>query len=182
MERPLFRGELVELRPLDRANLDAYTRWFRDPEVLQYLAVPLVPVTREEEEAWFERAMADDRGYVFSIHTLDDGRLIGNCDLHRIDRKNRCAGFGIVLGEKEYWGKGYGTDATREILRFAFDELNLHRVHLGVFEFNERGIRSYEKVGFRREGRARDALWRHGRWWDLVWMSILEDEWRGPDG
>ena len=84
---------------------------------------------------------------------------------------------GIGLGERDYWGNGYGTDAMRLMLRFAFDELNLWRVSLGVFAYNPRAIRSYEKAGFRREGLVRGDCRRDGQRWDSVFMGILRDEW-----
>jgi RimJ/RimL family protein N-acetyltransferase len=106
---------------------------------------------------------------------------IGNTGLHQIDWKNRMAVFGIVLGEKAYWGQGFGTEAARTILRFAFEELNLHRVELEVFDFNPRAIRSYEKVGFRHEGTRREALFRNGRYQDVHLMSILQEEFLNQD-
>ena len=85
--------------------------------------------------------------------------------------------MGIGIGERDCWGKGYGTDAMRVVLRFAFVELNLHRVGLNVFEYNPRAIRSYEKAGFVEEGRLRGFLHRNNRRWDLIFMGILRDEW-----
>ncbi|MCJ7660780.1 MAG: GNAT family N-acetyltransferase [Anaerolineales bacterium] len=84
---------------------------------------------------------------------------------------------GIGIGEREYWSKGYGTDAMNVILRFAFDELNLYRISLNVFEYNQRAIRSYEKVGFVVEGREREFLRRAGRRWDMIFMGLLREEW-----
>ena len=90
----------------------------------------------------------------------------------------RSAGVGIVVGEKDQWGKGYGGEAMELMVRVAFDGLNLHRVYLTVADFNERGIRSYRRVGFREEGRWREARFIDGRFCDTVQMSILEHEWR----
>jgi RimJ/RimL family protein N-acetyltransferase len=81
------------------------------------------------------------------------------------------------VGEREYWGRGYGTEAMRLVLQFAFQELNLHRVSLGVFAYNERAIRSYEKAGFRIEGRLRQGIHRVNQRWDEVVMGILRSEW-----
>jgi RimJ/RimL family protein N-acetyltransferase len=85
---------------------------------------------------------------------------------------------GIGIGEREYWGKGYGKDAMRIMLRYAFMELNLHRVSLNVYEYNPRAIRSYEKAGFTVEGRQRQALNRDGRRWDMIYMGSLREEWK----
>lgn len=175
----LFEGELVRLTQISREHLPAYKRWFRDYEVQRLLGPLPVPMTDESEDAWYEQASTSTDTYTFSIRTLADDVLIGNCGLFNLDRKNRSAEFGIVIGEKDYWGRGYGTDAIRPLLRFAFDELNLHRVELRVYDFNERGVRAYEKLGFTHEGRRRDALWREGAYHDVIVMSLLEDEWRG---
>src|SRR5919107_1358942 len=92
----------------------------------------------------------------------------------RLVGDNGSAMFHITIGEKDVWGKGYGTEATQLMLEHAFAHLGLHRVALAVFSFNERAIRSYEKAGFRVEGRAREAIWRKGRFWDEISMSVLE--------
>jgi RimJ/RimL family protein N-acetyltransferase len=89
----------------------------------------------------------------------------------------RTAFVGIGIGERAYWGKGYGTDAMKVALRFAFTEINLERVTLNVFEYNPRAIRSYEKAGFKHEGRMRGALLKDGRRWDMIYMGILREEW-----
>lgn len=118
---------------------------------------------------------AKDRRRVFAIETKD-GQHIGNIEL-RINWVHRCAELGIPIGEKDYWGKGYGTDTVKTLLRFAFELLNLHRVYLQVAEFNTRGIRCYEKCGFVHEGRTRQGRFINGRYWDTLHMGILRDEW-----
>ncbi len=89
----------------------------------------------------------------------------------------RRASFGILIGDKAAWGKGYGSEATRLMLRHAFETLNLNRVWLHVYEYNQRGIRAYEKVGFRREGVLRQDTFRDGRYWDTIAMAVLREEW-----
>ncbi len=174
-----FEGELVRLAPISRENLPAFTRWFRDYEVQRFLAPGvLVPITDEAEEEWYEQASRPGESYHFSIRTLADDELIGNCGLIGIDHKNGGASLGLYIGEKEQWDKGFGTDATRLILRFAFNELNLHRVQLQVYEYNPRAVRVYEKVGFVHEGVRRQALFREGQYHDVRLMAILRDEWR----
>jgi RimJ/RimL family protein N-acetyltransferase len=95
-----------------------------------------------------------------------------------MDADNGSALYHITIGEKDLWGQGYGTEATRLMLAHAFLTMGIHRVSLAVFAFNERAIRSYRKVGFTVEGRAREAIFRDGRFWDEISMSILEPEWR----
>ncbi len=103
--------------------------------------------------------------------------MIGFLNLSGFNWTAREAWLGVGIGEREYWGKGYGTDAVNILLRFAFQELNLNRVSLDVFEYNERAVRSYEKLGFQHEGRLRQLLNRFDRRWDLIYMGILRQEW-----
>jgi len=174
----LFSGTLIRLAALQREDLPIYAGWFRDYEIERFLLPDVVvPMTDEAEAEWYERASKATDSYTFAIRTLADDVLIGNCSLFEISQKNRVATFGIVVGNKEYWGKGYGSDATREMLRFAFYELNLNRVQLEVYDFNKRAIRAYENVGFVHEGTRRNALFREGRYHDIHMMSVLRDEW-----
>jgi RimJ/RimL family protein N-acetyltransferase len=113
----------------------------------------------------------------FAVRTLADDRFIGFVGLHAIRWKDGEAFIGIGIGERDYWDKGYGTDAMRVVLRYAFNELGLHRISLGVFEYNPRAIRSYEKAGFTNEGRERKVLNRDGKRYDVVDMGILREEW-----
>jgi RimJ/RimL family protein N-acetyltransferase len=112
-----------------------------------------------------------------AIHISETDRLIGSCAFTQLDGDNGSALYHITLGERDTWGRGYGTEATELMLEHAFTRLGLHRIALSVFEFNERAIRSYEKAGFIIEGRAREAIWRDGRFWDEIAMSVLEPEW-----
>jgi RimJ/RimL family protein N-acetyltransferase len=112
-----------------------------------------------------------------AIHVRATDLLVGTCALSQLDADNGSALFHITIGEKEAWGHGFGTEATRLMIDHAFGELGLHRVALTVFSFNERAIRSYRSVGFVVEGRAREAIWREGRWWDEIAMSILGSDW-----
>jgi UDP-4-amino-4,6-dideoxy-N-acetyl-beta-L-altrosamine N-acetyltransferase len=172
-------GEQTRLRAIEREEIPTYVRWFNDPEVRQYLEMYL-PMSVAEEEQWFEAHLKDDTSRIFGIET-EEGRLIGNIGLHNLDWKNRNAELGIVIAEKEYWGRGYGTDAVKTLLDFAFNEMNLHRVSLSVYEFNERAVRCYEKCGFRHEGRAREALFRDGSYHDHLLMAILRKEFISED-
>jgi UDP-4-amino-4,6-dideoxy-N-acetyl-beta-L-altrosamine N-acetyltransferase len=172
-------GEKIRLRAIEREDIPTFVRWFNDPEVRRYLEMYL-PMSKAEEEQWFEAHLKNDSNRFFGIETAE-GVLIGNVGLHSIDWKNRSAVLGIVIAEKEYWGKGYGSDAITTLLRFAFGEMNLHRIHLSAFEFNERAMGCYERCGFRREGRARDALFREGRYHDAIHMAILRKEFFGEE-
>jgi RimJ/RimL family protein N-acetyltransferase len=139
------------------------------------------PMGRAQEERWFEDMVKRTDDYLFAIEVQANNQWvhIGNVGLHRIDWRSRSAVFGIAIGDKASWGKGYGTDATRTMLRFAFGELNLHRVELEVFDYNSRAIRAYEKAGFRREGTRRQAHYHDGQYHDAHWMAVLRDEFFG---
>jgi RimJ/RimL family protein N-acetyltransferase len=174
----MFTGELVTLGPIQRDHLPRFVEWLNDWELRRFLA-PIVPhpYTLEDEEEWFNRQRQEQNARRFAILTRAEGRLLGNCGLHQLDWMNRHAMFGIFIGDKDYWGKGYGADATRALLRYAFEEANLHRIALEVFAFNSRAIRMYEKVGFRMEGTRKQVLFREGAWHDEHIMAILRDEW-----
>jgi len=173
----MIPGEKVQLRPIERDDLPRYVEWFSDPEVRRYLIIYL-PFSLTQEERWFENLVGRlerQEDVLLAIETAD-GVHIGNIGLHTIDWKNRNAELGIVIGEKAYWNQGYGTDAIRTMLGLAFREMNLHRVFLRVDVDNGRGIRCYEKAGFRQEGTLREVVFREGTFHNQYIMSILESE------
>ena len=132
----------------------------------------------DEIERFFLARVIGPDTFTMAIHVRGSDRLIGSCAFSQLDADNGSALYHITIGEKDAWGLGYGTEATQLMLEHAFLRLSLHRVALTVFSFNERAIRSYEKAGFTIEGRAREAIWRGGRFWDEILMSVLESEWR----
>ena len=170
----MIYGEKTRLRRIEREDIPTFVRWFADPEVRSFLLVNS-PISHAQEEKWFERKLEDDDSELFAIETLD-GTHIGNIELLSFRQIHRRAELGVVLGEKAYWGQGYGSDAIRALLRFGFEELNLHRIQLRVYEDNERAIRAYQKCGFQLEGRLRDAIYRRGRYYDLLMMGVLDHE------
>jgi RimJ/RimL family protein N-acetyltransferase len=151
-------------------------RCINDREVMNNLLMRY-PVSRYQEEKWIEKALDDgsQRNKVFALETKE-GVYLGGIGLHKIDWENRHAEAGIVIGKKEHWNKGYGTDAMIAILDFAFNQMNLHRVYLRVFEYNQRGVRSYEKCGFKKEGVLREDRYVRGEYRDTIMMGILRDE------
>jgi RimJ/RimL family protein N-acetyltransferase len=173
---PFLIGSKVYLRPLERADAPLLVPWMNDHEVTRNLRRYL-PLSLREEEAFIEKLGKDEHGFVVGIASRETDRLLGGTGLHQIDFRNRHAQFGIFIGDNAEWGKGYGTEATWLMVKYAFETLNLNRVWLHVYEDNQRGIRAYEKVGFRQEGVLRQDTFRDGRYWNTIVMAVLRDEW-----
>ena len=149
----MLKGKLVNLRAVEKKDLEDIMKWVNDREVTKYLSAFLYPVSRAEEEKFLERAMSHNDTEKNLVMETKEGDYIGQISLHKIDWKNRNAELGIVIGNKEYWGKGYGTDAIKILLNHAFNQMNLYKVYLRVFDYNQRGTHCYEKCGFKEEGR-----------------------------
>jgi len=186
MNGNLFRGELVRLTAEEPGLLGkTFSTWDRDSEFRRLLddEPPCLWSTKKIKE-WFEKdhQEKEEQGFQFLIRTLQDDHLIGFIGLWGISWSHGDAEVGIGIGDRQSWGKGYGTDAMRVILRYGFTELNLRRITLGVFDYNPRAIRSYEKAGFTLEGHLRKALYRDGSRADIVFMGILREEWQALKG
>jgi ribosomal-protein-alanine N-acetyltransferase len=175
---PRLRGELVYLRPAERDDIELFVRWFSDAETTRYLAAP-APFSKAMEERWFESMVEGQgkKGYHFVICLLADDRPIGTAGFHHVNQEDGHATFGISIGEKAEWSKGYGTDALRTICDFGFGQLRLERIELDVYEPNRRAQRSYEKAGFVTEGMLRHAHFSDGEFHDVLRMSLLREEW-----
>jgi RimJ/RimL family protein N-acetyltransferase len=173
-----IRGDLVYLRPVERADAELSHRWRSDADVAA-LASLTIPVSRAQAEQHIERiiAKAGDEGFGFVICLLDDDRPIGEADMFHLDRVNGSAELGIFIGEKDVWGKGYGTDAVNALVDFGFAVQRLERISLEVWTENKRARRSYAKAGFVHEGTLRRDRYEGGRYTDGHVMSILRDEW-----
>jgi RimJ/RimL family protein N-acetyltransferase len=147
-------GDLVVLRRHVPANLKAFQRWYSDAEVARLTRYQDGPMRRDEIERFFAARVVGHDSLALAVHERTTDRLIGTCAFSQLDGENGSAMYHITIGEKDCWGRGYGTEATRLMLAHAFETLRLHRVALAVFEFNERAIRSYRSCGFVIEGRA----------------------------
>lgn len=173
-------GDRIRLRAVEQDDLPHFVEWLNDPEVISGLLVYL-PLASWDENKWFENLVtlpAEERPLALDIRTSEnEWSLIGNVGLHKIQWINRQAEFGIFIGNKGAWNKGFGTEATKLTLQHAFETLNLNRIYLHVFDTNPRAIHVYEKIGFKYEGRLRQAKFQNGRYIDLLLMSMLRSEW-----
>lgn len=174
-------GRNVRLRAIEREDIPRFVRWLNDPEVIEFLLMN-APLSKAMEEQWFEKqvAAAPHTGQVLAIEVLlnDDWIHIGNTGLHNIEPVHLCAELGIFIGEKTFWNRGFGREATRLMLKHGFENLNLHRIYLYVYENNLHGIKAYESAGFVKEGVLRDGVYKNGRYLNVVLMSILHSEWK----
>ena len=183
--KDIFGGRLVRFGAADPQEMSkAIARWNRDSEYARLLYISADPLRSANAiQKWFEedQSGATPAFFFFTIRTIEENELIGGISLHMIDWTARDTFVGIFIGEREYWGKGCGTEAMRLLLRYAFLELNMQRVSLEVFDYNPRAIRSYEKIGFCHEGRLRQFLNHEGKRWDMLFMGIRREEWRDLD-
>lgn len=197
---PFLMGERVYLRVAHEHDAPRAMRFVNDPRVRQYLGFHRA-MSEKAERDWLENVENDPHHAFFAIIVhdgldasprpappgsagfyLERGRHVGFAGLHELGKgyrgPARSALFGISIGEPEFWGKGYGSEALELVLRYAFEELNLNRMELDVLANNERAWRAHERAEFRREGRLRQAMFRHGAYHDLYRMAILAHEWR----
>ena len=173
----ILKGKRVVLRPLSLTDAPRFCQWLKDSEVTKFLAIyDVAPPTLKEEREWIRKVnKAEGRQIRFAIDTID-GQHIGSTVLSKISSVHKRAMFGIFIGDKKYWGQGYGTEACRLIVEYGFRKLKLHRIELELIAYNIRAQKSYQKVGFRVEGKLRDHYFRGGDWHDQIVMGLLREE------
>jgi RimJ/RimL family protein N-acetyltransferase len=169
-------GERCCLSPLNPQDYEIYTRWVNDIDVSLGVTFASVLVTPEQEKEILEKLSQAE--YNFAIVELKKDELIGNIGFTHIDYINRTAEMGIFIGNKNYWGKGYGVEAIELLLDFGFNILNLHNINLKVFSYNKPAIKCYQKVGFKEVGRLRETKQIAGQKFDHIIMDILENEYK----
>ncbi len=171
----LYTGRLVRLAATRPDEAETLSRWSEDSE---YRRLMDTDWARPEPAETFQRQHGSgSNAAYFSLRTLTDDRFIGFVVIHGIEWNNGAGTLSIGIGERGYWGKGYGSDALQLILQYGFRELNLHRIGLDVHSTNARAIRAYEKAGFTHEGALREAGYRDGTRYDRVLMGMLRPEW-----
>ncbi len=168
-------GERCYLSPINVDDYPVYTKWMNDIEVTSGLGNYTHNFALGTEREVLEK-LSKDHNYAIIDNIKDE--VIGNCGFFRINHHERNAECGIFIGNKEYWNKGYGTEALSLLLAYGFDYLNFRNIMLKVFSFNERAIASYKKIGFKEIGRRRKNVVVKGIEYDDVYMDILDEEFR----
>lgn len=174
----LLRGEHVRLTAPTAADLPAITRWWADADFMRlYNTAPAAPRNEDQLSRRFDLSQTSNETFLFAIRPLDEETLLGLLEFDGVDWSNRTTFVSIGIGAAEHRGRGYGADAVRAGLRFAFHELNLHRVCLTVFSYNTTAIALYERLGFVREGVYREHIERDGQRHDMILYGLLRREW-----
>ena len=177
MKCPVLVGKLCTLRPVEESDVtEEYVSWLNDPEVHRYLGLGRVHLTRADVLASVQRFRASDRDILLAIIDRKSDRHIGNVALNRVNWVHRNADTGLVIGCKEFWGKGYASEAWILLLEYAFRELNLHKVIATVVAGHESSQAALQKVGFKVEGRQREEFFLDGQYRDYIRLGVLHGE------
>lgn len=183
MDHPFLIGERIYLRALEKADFAGpYLNWVNDPEVTKYLSGGRFPTTLEQLEEYFEKMTGSNEHVFFAIIDKETNKHVGNIKLGPIDWISRHTNFGTMIGEKDFWGKGYGTEAMQLILHYAFDRLNLLKVWDGAISVNSLSLRKNEKAGLKVEAVLKDHTYIDGRYYDSVIVSITQEEYYAMRG
>ena len=173
-----IRGDGMYLRGLCARDLDGnWYRWFNDVEVTHFQDKGYFPNTRELQARYYERMTASETDVVLAIVDAATGRHVGNVGLHDIKWIHRTAMLGIVIGEKEYWGRGFGKQAWALITRYGFETLNLAKICANVIDGNDRSLACAKHAGFEVEGRQRQQIYRRGTYHDLIMLGVTRTAW-----
>ncbi len=172
-----IKGKMCYLSPMNPDDAELYTKWLNDLELTVNLHISQTLISLPKERELLEKLCK--KGYVYAIVDLETDNLIGNCGLHQVDHVNETAKIGIFIGDKDYWSKGYGTEAIKLLLDYGFNILNLTNIMLDVFYYNKRAIECYKKCGFKEIGLRRKARTIAGKKYDILYMDILSEEFKG---
>jgi len=171
----LFESARVKLRKMTIDDTALYHTWRNDQEIMRSTSPSLDVYSPQDTQDFVEHVIlgsASSKSYI--LLEKESETPIGVLALVNIDYKNRNAECIIDIGEKEYWGQGYGSEGMKLLLGYSFNEMNMHRLSLRVFSFNDRAIRLYNSLGFQQEGLSKEALFREGKWHDIVQMGLLQ--------
>lgn len=167
----------IKLREIEASDLPILNKWRNDASIIDYLGSNFFFIAEEIDQRWYENYIAHrDQAVRLAIVDAENEEYVGNVNLTSIHKINRNAEFSIMIGNKAYWGKGIGEDATRQMIQHGFMDLNLERIYLYVLEQNDRAIKLYEKVGFKREGLQRNCVYKNGTFQSMWCMAIIKEE------
>jgi RimJ/RimL family protein N-acetyltransferase len=174
-----LQGRKVNLCPINKKDIPLFHQWVSDLTVTKTLFSGTADVlTVYDEEDWFKKTKKREGELTLAIVAKKFSKTIGSIELKRINKIDKTASLGIIIGDKNYWGKGYGREAITLLLDFAFNVLNLHSVNLSVYDYNHRAIKAYQAVGFKEAGRLRETRFWGGKYYDIIKMDILADEFK----
>ncbi|BFV58334.1 GNAT family protein [Kitasatospora sp. CMC57] len=178
----MFEGKLVRLRALRAEDAEYHVRWRNDPEVVRLAAAGdpcFGPVTAQAVGLGFDTMLrlSPRESAVFTVEDLTDGRVIGMADYRDLDPCGGSATLGVTVGEREYWGRGHGSEALALVVDHLFGAYGLHRLELDTWSGNERAVRAFTRLGFQEEGRRRDAVLVAGERYDRLLFGLLRKEW-----
>ena len=177
MQHPILIGQRLYLRPLEESDIgEDYVGWLNDFDVTRYLETGVFPSTAESIRQYLDRFQDSTTDIIFAIVDCETGQHIGNVTLNRIDWVHRTADTGLMIGRKEFWGKGYATEAWSLVVGHAFQRLGLRKITAGVVDDNKASLTALQKVGFQIEGRLRDGVWCDGQFRDKLLMGLQRDE------
>ncbi len=171
----MYYGEKVCLRAYKEEDIPIATALVNDKELKKFLVTNIpFPMSPWEEETWVKSQKSTEAGnYNFAIEDIKTKKYIGGCGIQNVNWLARVATVGIMIGDKEYWGKGYGTDAMMVLTNFIFQDMNIHKIRLSTFSFNVRAKKCYEKCGFEVEGTLKDEIFKDGKYYDEIIMSVF---------
>lgn len=170
-----LKGKKVNLRHLNEDDVPVMTHWLNDPEVTQYITINH-PMTLEQELEYLKSNTGKQDKILLGIET-NEGVYIGNISIDKINNVDRTATTGTIIGEKKYWGKGYGTEAKMLLLNYAFNTLNIRKIHSSAISFNERSVNYQKKTGAVIEGILKKQIYKNGKYHDQVMLSIFKEDW-----
>lgn len=176
IELVFLQGENVVLRPFTNDDVPIFTKWFNDPEIRPFLNGYL-PVTEDDEKGFLENIRKNSTNIIFFVIIVKQ-KVIGLMSLNSINWKDRTAISAAVIGEKEYWGKGYGTEAKMLLLDYAFNTLNLHKIRSLVIAYNKRSYSYSMKCGYKVEGRLKQQVFKNGKYQDEILLAVFKKDWQ----
>jgi len=166
-----IEGEKVYLSPINLDDYELYVKWLNNPRITQYLDCNDSLITLSKEKELLEKIANEE--FSFAIIKKEDDTLLGNVGVTKIDYKNGRATLGIFIGDEDNLSKGYGSEAIKLLIDFAFKEIRLHNIALTVLANNPRAIKAYTKCGFVEYGRRHEAIYHNGEYIDLIYMEII---------